>query len=107
MGRHHKFVEFYDVRCAEQAMQALNKTEIRGKKIKIEPSRPGGRKNNATTSGAISTSPNGNESPTRRSSATTTSSDSVNSSGTNSPRFFDPVAFPALSASTGTSQDQN
>jgi len=30
--RHHKFVEFYDVRCAEQAMQALNKTEIRGKK---------------------------------------------------------------------------
>jgi len=42
--RHHKFIEFYDVRCAEQAMKCLNKTEIKSKKIKIEPSRPGGRK---------------------------------------------------------------
>eukprot|EP01116_Phalansterium_solitarium_P016143 TRINITY_DN3681_c0_g1_i3.p1 TRINITY_DN3681_c0_g1~~TRINITY_DN3681_c0_g1_i3.p1 ORF type:complete len:1149 (+),score=205.66 TRINITY_DN3681_c0_g1_i3:190-3636(+) len=40
--RHHKFIEFYDVRDAEKAMKFLNKTEIRGKKIKIEPSRPGG-----------------------------------------------------------------
>ena len=45
--RHHKFIEFYDVRCAEAAIKALNKTEIKSKKIKIEPSRPGGRKNNA------------------------------------------------------------
>ena len=42
--RHHKFIEFYDVRCAELAMKALNKTEIKSKRIKIEPSRPGGRK---------------------------------------------------------------
>lgn len=40
--KHHKFIEFYDVREAEKAMKMLNKTEIKGKKIKIEPSRPGG-----------------------------------------------------------------
>jgi len=44
--KHHKFIEFYDVREAEKAMKMLNRTEIKGKKIKIEPSRPGGRKNN-------------------------------------------------------------
>lgn len=38
----HKFVEFFDTRNAERAMEALNKTEIRGKTIKIELSRPGG-----------------------------------------------------------------
>lgn len=42
--KHHKFIEFYDVRDAERAMKLLNKTEIKSKKIKIEPSRPGGRK---------------------------------------------------------------
>ena len=42
--KHHKFIEFYDVRDAEKAMKQLNKTEIKCKKIKIEPSRPGGRK---------------------------------------------------------------
>uniref|UniRef100_A0A7S1KLC6 RRM domain-containing protein n=1 Tax=Percolomonas cosmopolitus TaxID=63605 RepID=A0A7S1KLC6_9EUKA len=41
--KHHKFIEFYDVRDAEKAMLALNKTDIHGKTIKIEPSRPGGR----------------------------------------------------------------
>eukprot|EP01119_Soliformovum_irregulare_P011987 TRINITY_DN3074_c0_g1_i2.p1 TRINITY_DN3074_c0_g1~~TRINITY_DN3074_c0_g1_i2.p1 ORF type:complete len:687 (+),score=177.89 TRINITY_DN3074_c0_g1_i2:164-2224(+) len=46
--KHHKFIEFFDVRDAEKAMKNLNKTEIRGKKIKIEPSRPGGRKNSLT-----------------------------------------------------------
>jgi len=40
--KHHKFVEFYDVRNADKAMKALNKIELKGKKIKIEPSRPGG-----------------------------------------------------------------
>lgn len=40
--KHHKFIEFYDVRDADKAMKTLNKTELRGKKIKIEPSRPGG-----------------------------------------------------------------
>eukprot|EP00698_Gefionella_okellyi_P010981 TRINITY_DN287_c0_g1_i2.p1 TRINITY_DN287_c0_g1~~TRINITY_DN287_c0_g1_i2.p1 ORF type:complete len:680 (-),score=166.96 TRINITY_DN287_c0_g1_i2:351-2390(-) len=44
--RHHKFVEFYDTRHAERAMLALNKCEIRGKKIKIELSRPGGVRRN-------------------------------------------------------------
>eukprot|EP01103_Thecamoeba_quadrilineata_P002247 TRINITY_DN12237_c0_g1_i1.p1 TRINITY_DN12237_c0_g1~~TRINITY_DN12237_c0_g1_i1.p1 ORF type:complete len:999 (-),score=200.18 TRINITY_DN12237_c0_g1_i1:170-3166(-) len=40
--KHHKFIEFYDVRDADKAMKQLNKTEIKSKKIKIEPSRPGG-----------------------------------------------------------------
>jgi len=40
--KHHKFIEFYDVREADKAMKNLNKVEIKGKKIKIEPSRPGG-----------------------------------------------------------------
>eukprot|EP00850_Spirogloea_muscicola_P016532 SM000134S26975 [mRNA] locus=s134:296133:301171:- [translate_table: standard] len=40
--RHHKFVEYYDVRCAEAALHALNRSDIAGKRIKLEPSRPGG-----------------------------------------------------------------
>ncbi|CAI9782123.1 unnamed protein product [Fraxinus pennsylvanica] len=40
--RHHKFIEFYDVRCAEAALRSLNRSEIAGKRIKLEPSRPGG-----------------------------------------------------------------
>lgn len=44
--KHHKFIEFYDIRDAERAMKSLNKTEIKGKKIKIEPSRPGGARKN-------------------------------------------------------------
>lgn len=43
--KHHKFVEFYDVRDAERALRVLNKTEVSGKRIKIEISRPGGRAN--------------------------------------------------------------
>lgn len=58
--RHHKFIEFYDVRCAEAAIKALNKTEIKSKKIKIEPSRPGGRKNNAAV--AMNSSTNSDDS---------------------------------------------
>jgi len=51
--KHHKFIEYYDVRHAEQAMRSLNKTEIRSKKIKIEHSRPGGlRKSVASHSSA-------------------------------------------------------
>ncbi|XP_042456603.1 protein MEI2-like 4 isoform X2 [Zingiber officinale] len=38
----HKFVEFYDVRAAEVALRSLNRSDIAGKKIKLEPSRPGG-----------------------------------------------------------------
>ncbi|XP_058102899.1 protein MEI2-like 4 isoform X2 [Magnolia sinica] len=40
--RHHKFIEFYDVRAAEAALHALNRSDIAGKQIKLEPSRPGG-----------------------------------------------------------------
>ncbi len=48
--KHHKFVEFFDVRDAQRALVALNKTELGGKKIKIEISRPGGRVNAARNS---------------------------------------------------------
>lgn len=41
--RFHKFVEFFDVRDAERAMVCLNRSEVGGKRIKIEVSRPGGR----------------------------------------------------------------
>ncbi|KAK9059944.1 hypothetical protein SSX86_020648 [Deinandra increscens subsp. villosa] len=40
--RNHKFVEFYDVRAAEMAFKAFNGSEIFGKRIKLEHSRPGG-----------------------------------------------------------------
>ncbi|KAK9276193.1 hypothetical protein L1049_005724 [Liquidambar formosana] len=39
---HHKFIEFYDVRAADAALRALNRSDIAGKRIKLEPSRPGG-----------------------------------------------------------------
>ncbi|CAI9093085.1 OLC1v1028500C4 [Oldenlandia corymbosa var. corymbosa] len=39
---HYKFIEFYDVRAAEAALRALNRSDIAGKRIKLEPSRPGG-----------------------------------------------------------------
>ncbi|KAJ8762998.1 hypothetical protein K2173_023203 [Erythroxylum novogranatense] len=44
--RHHKFIEFYDVRAAEVALKALNRSDIAGKRIKLEPSRPGGARRN-------------------------------------------------------------
>ncbi|GAU25466.1 hypothetical protein TSUD_71200 [Trifolium subterraneum] len=37
---HLKFVEFYDVRSAEAALRALNRVEISGKQIKLEPGHP-------------------------------------------------------------------
>ncbi|XWS63482.1 hypothetical protein CRYUN_Cryun06bG0101400 [Craigia yunnanensis] len=37
----HKFIEFYDVRAAEAAFHALSGSDIDGKQIKVEPSRPG------------------------------------------------------------------
>lgn len=40
--RHHKFIEYYDVRAAEAALRTLNRSDIAGKRIKLEPSRPGG-----------------------------------------------------------------
>ncbi|GAV65177.1 RRM_1 domain-containing protein/RRM_2 domain-containing protein [Cephalotus follicularis] len=44
--RHHKFIEFYDVRAADAALRALNRSDIAGKRIKLEPSRPGGARRN-------------------------------------------------------------
>ncbi|TKY57228.1 MEI2 2 [Spatholobus suberectus] len=44
--RHHKFIEFFDVRAAEAALKALNQSDIAGKRIKLEPSRPGGARRN-------------------------------------------------------------
>lgn len=59
-NKKHKFVEFYDVRDAERAMKYLNKKEIGGRRIKIEPSRPGGgkqeNKNSNSTNKPISSS---------------------------------------------------
>ncbi|KAL8108272.1 hypothetical protein AgCh_024648 [Apium graveolens] len=44
--RHHKFVEYYDVRASEAALKSLNRSDIAGKRIKLEPSRPGGARRN-------------------------------------------------------------
>ncbi|XP_044461949.1 protein MEI2-like 4 isoform X2 [Mangifera indica] len=41
---HHKFIEFYDIRAAEAALQALNRINIAGKQIKVEPSHHRGSK---------------------------------------------------------------
>ncbi|KAL3655905.1 hypothetical protein CASFOL_000301 [Castilleja foliolosa] len=41
---HHKFIEFYDIRAAESALRALNRSDIAGKQIKLEPGRLGGSK---------------------------------------------------------------
>jgi len=38
---HHKIIEFYDVRAAEAAVRAL-RSDLAGKKIKLETSRLGG-----------------------------------------------------------------
>ncbi|XP_009766583.1 protein MEI2-like 5 isoform X2 [Nicotiana sylvestris] len=46
--RHHKFIEYYDVRAAEAALRSLNRSDIAGKRIKLEPSRPGGARRNST-----------------------------------------------------------
>lgn len=44
--RNHKFIEYYDVRAAEAALRSLNRSDIAGKRIKLEPSRPGGSRRN-------------------------------------------------------------
>ncbi|KAL5990036.1 hypothetical protein ACLOJK_010932 [Asimina triloba] len=51
--RHHKFIEFYDVRAAEAALRALNRSDIAGKRIKLEPSRPGGARRKWVSSPAL------------------------------------------------------
>ncbi|XP_039069382.1 protein MEI2-like 1 isoform X1 [Hibiscus syriacus] len=38
----HKVIEFYDVRAAEAALNALNRSNSAGKQVKLEPSRLGG-----------------------------------------------------------------
>ncbi|CAH9076502.1 unnamed protein product [Cuscuta epithymum] len=44
--RRHKFIEYYDIRAAEAALRSLNRSDIAGKRIKLEPSRPGGGRRN-------------------------------------------------------------
>lgn len=39
---HHKIIEFYDVRAAEAAVRALNRSDLAAKKIKLVTSRLGG-----------------------------------------------------------------
>ncbi|KAG8649502.1 protein MEI2-like 4 isoform X3 [Manihot esculenta] len=39
---HYKFIEFYDLRAAEGALHALNRSNIAGKQIKLEPCYTGG-----------------------------------------------------------------
>ncbi|KAJ6748315.1 RNA RECOGNITION MOTIF-CONTAINING [Salix purpurea] len=39
---HHKFIEYYDIRDAEAALSALNRSDIAGKQIKVESSLLGG-----------------------------------------------------------------
>jgi hypothetical protein len=39
---HQRFIEYFDARHADAAMTELNKKEICGRKLKIEPSHPGG-----------------------------------------------------------------
>lgn len=39
---HQRFLEFFDVRAAQQAILGLNKRDVSGRKIKIELSHPGG-----------------------------------------------------------------
>ncbi|KAL0213136.1 hypothetical protein RCL1_006762 [Eukaryota sp. TZLM3-RCL] len=41
---HHRFIEFFDIRNAENAQKTLNKSELFGRRVKIEASRPGGRR---------------------------------------------------------------
>ena len=39
---HHKIIEFYNVRAAEGAARALNRSDLAGKKIKLETGRLSG-----------------------------------------------------------------
>lgn len=36
--RYHKFIEYFDIRAAEAALSALNRSDIAGKQIKLERS---------------------------------------------------------------------
>ncbi|XVF49512.1 hypothetical protein PTKIN_Ptkin04bG0018700 [Pterospermum kingtungense] len=59
----HKFIEFYDARAAEAALHALNRSDIAGKQIKLEPSRPGGLRRSMQQSEQEQDEPNLCESP--------------------------------------------
>jgi len=52
--RNHRFVEFYDVRDCERALDALNKTEFNGRKLKIEFSRNGAAQSHRVGSQCLS-----------------------------------------------------
>uniref|UniRef100_A0A6N2NEZ4 RRM domain-containing protein n=1 Tax=Salix viminalis TaxID=40686 RepID=A0A6N2NEZ4_SALVM len=44
VSHHHKFIEYYDIRAAEAALSALNRSDVAGKQIKIESGHPGGNR---------------------------------------------------------------
>ncbi|KAM0047417.1 putative RNA recognition motif domain, mei2-like RNA recognition, RNA-binding domain superfamily [Helianthus debilis subsp. tardiflorus] len=43
-GSRHKSIEFYDIRAAETALRELNKNDMAGKQMKLEPGHPGASK---------------------------------------------------------------
>ena len=51
--KHHRFIEFYDTRAAENALKGMNGTQLNGKKLKIEFSRPGGKESSFITEDLI------------------------------------------------------
>eukprot|EP01096_Ripella_sp_DP13-Kostka_P009074 TRINITY_DN3435_c0_g1_i11.p1 TRINITY_DN3435_c0_g1~~TRINITY_DN3435_c0_g1_i11.p1 ORF type:complete len:1050 (+),score=537.19 TRINITY_DN3435_c0_g1_i11:908-4057(+) len=113
--KHHKFIEFYDVRAADKAMKHLNKTEIKSKKIKIEPSRPGGARKLLLTSSAsppspLSPNPSAVPPPLSIASPATVASSSSSDSSSSSPLHFASFslssATPPLPAQTAP-QNQN
>ena len=50
LKKHHRFVEFYDLRDAQKAINEFNQFELKGRKLKIEPSRPYGIRQRVLTS---------------------------------------------------------
>eukprot|EP01133_Synstelium_polycarpum_P013891 gene13891-16387_t len=53
---HHKFIEYFDIRDAAEAIKNLNKVDLCGKKLRIQHSRPGGAKKNLPSTVAPITS---------------------------------------------------
>eukprot|EP00186_Timspurckia_oligopyrenoides_P002482 CAMPEP_0182444720 /NCGR_PEP_ID=MMETSP1172-20130603/3092_1 /TAXON_ID=708627 /ORGANISM="Timspurckia oligopyrenoides, Strain CCMP3278" /LENGTH=811 /DNA_ID=CAMNT_0024640349 /DNA_START=403 /DNA_END=2838 /DNA_ORIENTATION=- len=54
--KHHRFVEYYDVRDADRAIGALNRAEVCGKRLKVEISRNGASKQPLSPTQSLSNS---------------------------------------------------
>eukprot|EP01132_Coremiostelium_polycephalum_P006660 gene6660-8239_t len=83
---HHKFIEFFDIRDAAEAIKQLNKMELCGKKIRIQHSRPGGFNKNLLNQPIVTTDSNG---------------DASSNDDLNSVFFENSSSTPDSSASTG------